>query len=314
MPNDPDALTCGACGGSNLNTRGESRPRLAASDAPADLPWPWSILGRWPEGSSATIAGGPGSGKSSLAALLARHFPECEWITSEQHGRQAGAMLARIVGSDAMPLVTAVNGPDRLHERFKSRQGGLVVVDSITQTAGWEQQAAVAEAGVTWVRAEPGRRLLFIQQVNGRGDAAGQVAIPHLVDACLDVGADAGMRTLAAWKNRHGSIGSRYFRLGPSGPLAVDFPYAYSVEGEAGRYRLHPFPLSGAKWAGLFEKAAESGRAIRGGVACAAIPVNGYPDGYLQPADVDDRRAFAEAHGLRWTPTDDDPSDNGDTT
>lgn len=298
-------LQCGTCGGLTLTSTGESRPRLARPEPSTGLPWPWALLDVWPEGGAVTISGGPGSGKSSLAALLVRRFEHVTWATAEQTGTQAGLLFARLTPGTT-PDVFVFSGPGPLKALIARLTGGLLVVDSLTQAGGWAEQAELAELAVQWVRGGPGRRLLFILQVNGEGRQAGQLEIPHLVDTCCDVSAAGGLRMFAAWKHRHGPIGSAYFRLVAEGPVAVRFPFAYSVEGEPGRYRLHPWPMRGAEWAGLYDARKADGKPALSGVACAAIPVDGYDGGYLVPADTPERRAFAEAHGLRWIPDEED--------
>jgi hypothetical protein len=150
--------------------------------------------------------------------------------------------------------------------------------------------------------------LLLIQQINAAGAGAGFLELPHLVDACGLIEKDT-VRRLSFWKNRMGPIGSVLFTIGANGVDAIRLDQAsYSVEGEPGEYRLHPWPLPGGKWAGLFDRAWKGKKAPPAvpGLACAALPVAGYPGGVLRPLDQADRRRFAELHGLRWVDVLDD--------
>ena len=271
-----------------------------------DLPGPWSLLRAWPAGCSVVISGGPGVGKSSLCSLFLETWPMV-WLTSEQSGQQAGGMFRRLYPAIDPPEIVVVRTPKQAMAVLDTIEAGLVVLDSITSIAGWDAQLGLLERVDEWLLESGDRRFLVVQQHNGRGEAAGQMGIAHLVDACCDVDDDHGYSRVNCWKNRNGPIGSRCFELGAGRPTVPDFPFAYSVEGARGRYFLLPYPMGGGKYDGylraLMAQAERTGEQV-GNVATAAVPVRGYPRGLFFPADVDARRRFAEEHGLIWMPRD----------
>jgi hypothetical protein len=221
------------------------------------------------------------------------------WVTTEQTPNQAGQLLARCCRKERdLPALYPAYSPKQVVKAVEGQLSGLVVLDSITASGSWIEQADILYSLVALVQAR-GMRLLVIQQVNGSGTGAGLTELAHLVEA---VGAveKSILRRLDFSKNRMGAVGSALFCLGADGVTAPDLSAAsYSVEGEPGAYSLHPYPLPGAKWSGLFKQSWKDGLAVPG-LASAAIPVPGYPGGVLLPQDVEARRAFAERHGLLW--------------
>lgn len=274
-------------------------PRMA-------LPFPLTVLDDWQPGTVGIVAGGPGSGKSSLAALL---DDLDRWITSEQSPNNAALLLARCRKGQDVPPVDPCPTCDAIRSSIESLPpGSLVVVDSITAAGSWDDQAALLYSIAEWTRATSSR-VLVIQQVNATGEGAGLTELPHLVDWAALIERDE-VRRFSAWKNRGGNIGSAIFSLGSHG---VERPRldgaSYSVEGVPGRYKLHPWPLPGGKWGGLFDaawrvtpKRRTPPEAIPG-LVTAALPVRGYPGGVLLPLDVEERRRFGEVHGLTWVGT-----------
>lgn len=292
-PATPGALTCAGCGGTNFS-KGATRPEREASGGSYDLPWPWDGLGSFPSGSVVALTGGPGSGKSTIGALL----KPTTWATAEQTPKQVGPFFRRL--SLPVPSVWPCQSAGSVKDALRDTDAGLFVLDSLTQVGGWQEQAAVLDAITTWTRSAPDRWGLVILQINARGEAAGLLELPHMVDAMCSVAKDeeSGLRTLSISKNRNGPLSTRLFGLGARGVvhltrLARDA--SYSVEGGPGGYRLHPWPYPGARWAGLLDK-----RKPPTGYASAAIMAPSYERGVLEPGDVDERRAYAESHGLTW--------------
>lgn len=297
--------SCPVCHSRRLTTSGRCRPRLAPVAEVMALPGPWALLGSWPAGCSISISAGPGGGKSSLCSLFVDCWP-MTWLTAEETGAQAGRMFRRLYPDGEPPDVVVVRTPAQAIAALAAVSSGIVVLDSLTAIAGWEQQVTLLQHVDEWMLDGPDRRFLEIQQINGRGEAAGRMEIAHLVDACCDIDDDSGHSRLSVWKNRNGPIGSRYFELGAGKPVQPTFPYAYSVEGTRGRYRLLPFPLPGGKFHGYLHSLMHERIIPIGGVATAAIPVPSYPRGLFFPPDVLARRRFAEDHGLVWLPRDGD--------
>lgn len=308
-------ITCERCGSASI-VEAYAAPRHVAAPVRDPLPYPWGTLEQWPEASAVALSGGPGGGKSSLAALIFLHFActrPAVWCTSEQTIPAAAALIARISSAlpawpqgRRLPPIYPVGSFADLRAACEEHGDCFLVLDSITRIAEWADQVKIADylcdPRTGWIMGGRDRRLLVIQQINSRGEAAGALEIPHLVHAVSYVEARDGLRVLTVTKNRNGPIGSIYFSLGSTVTIPA-FPYAYTVEGEPGSYRLHPFPLPGARWAGLFDLAAKIGSGPAPGTATAALPCASYPGGVLLPADAADRRRFAEAHGLTWIET-----------
>lgn len=226
---------------------------------------------------------------------LCRHFSPAYWISSEQTGPQVGLTLGRVAPGCRIE-VKILRGPKDLLPYIRTLKNGLVVLDSITALAGWSEQTALLEEIREWIKGGQ-RRFIGIQQVNAQSKGAGEVAIQHLVDATVFI--DNGR--IVVDKNRAGPIGAMYFSNDEKGVSLPDFRFAYSVEGERGDYRLHPFPVEGAKYAGIFKEMLKAEEEIDlSGLASAAIPCTGYPGGFYRPEDTAARQRFAEVHHLRW--------------
>lgn len=295
-PIEAGTLVCPHCSGGTF-TRGRARPTRAVVAPSWELKGPWSALGRWDAGGVVALAGAPGAGKSTLAALLEPTL----WLTCEQTAGQAAGMLARVIPGDGLPEILAFGAHEAAHvvpAELGALPHGLVVVDSLTAAASLDGQVELLQHVVRWARGGD-RRALVILGMTSADTAAGRRQLRHAVDAFAVVaGDDDGNRRLAVEKNRFGPLQSSYFTLGAGGAASATFPYSYSVEGRAGAYTLVPFPSSDARWDGPLR--ARCGDTAETGWACAARIVPGYPNDRLVPADVGERRRFAEAHGLRW--------------
>lgn len=260
------------------------------------MPFPWSAMGDWPVAGVVSVAGPPGAGKSTLGALL----QPVAWLTCEQTPAQAAALLARCK-ADPLPEIVAFTRGDHqtVLDELAGIAEGLVVLDSLTASGGVDEQLELLGHIIRWAQAGGDRRALVVLGVNSDDQAAGRRQVRHAVDACVYVQLNEdGNRSFELEKNRFGPVTSSYFRINGHGASKPRFPYSYTVEGKAGAYRLVPYPTEGAKWDGLFRAA--FGKAPEPGWASAARWVPTYPDGRLEPADVDERKRFAEAHGLKW--------------
>lgn len=291
---------CERCGGAGSRA-GHCRPVVAVVDDTPPLPDPWTVLGSWPAGCLLSLTGPPGAGKSTLAAILARWSDApgrpSTWITAEQSGAEVGAMFRRVTPGYC-PDVAVVADPGAAVAHVNGARG-LVVVDSLTALAEWAGQVDILGQIDAWAQGGEGRRAVVILQVNADGEGAGRREIPHLVDAVAVVAPAEGLSRLDLTKNRNGPAAGVYFSIGAGGIAVPRWPYAYSVEGERGSYRLHPYPVPGARWAGVLAMLHAQGT-LRPGTASAAIPCDAYPGGAAEPGDIAARRQFAELHGLAW--------------
>jgi energy-coupling factor transporter ATP-binding protein EcfA2 len=294
-PVEDGALLCPVCGGGTL-TRDRARPTRTTAEQGAELPAPWSVMARWDVGGVVSVAGPPGAGKSTLAALLQPVL----WLTCEQTPGQAAAMLRRVARGDELPEIVQFPGgrPDVVGRELAGVGRGLVVLDSLTAAAQLDDQVGLLHDVLRWARAGD-RRALVILGVTSDDTPAGRRQLRHAVDVSATIHAgDDGLRVLQLEKNRFGPLRSSYFGLDESGAVQPAFPYSYSVEGRPGAYRLHPYPTEGARWDGGLR--ARFGLKPEPGWASATRVVEGYPGGRMAPADAGERRAFAEQHGLRW--------------
>lgn len=285
-------LLCPHCASSSL-TCGRARPTRAGSSSTLTLPHPWSVMGRWDVGGVVSLAGPPGSGKSTLAALTSPVL----WLTFEQTPGQAAGMLRRVATGE-LPEIVELHESQALLRELHSVVRGMVVLDSLTAAAGLDEQVQIMKGIVRWARGGD-RRALVIRGVTSDDSAAGRRQLDHQVDVtCVVQQSEDGLRRLSVEKNRFGPLQSSYFAIGAHGVASPSWPYSYSVEGKPGAYALHPYPMEGARWAGLLAR--RFGDTPEPGWASAGRVVSGYAGGRLVPADEAERRAFAERHGLRW--------------
>jgi len=289
-----NALSCASCGRVGTPSAGSTHPIEAGDVDSYPLRGQWSVLERFPAGSVVAITGGPGSGKSSICAIL----EPTTWATTEQTPKQVGNFFRRL--GIPVPEVFPTTNKASVKAALKGTEAGLFVLDSLTQVGTWTEQAAVLSMITEWARYAPGRYAIVILQVNGRGDAAGLMELPHMVDtnSHIDVDELSGYRTWSADKHRNGPLFSLMFSVGAKGIGTIDGlaqAASYSVEGAPGGYRLHPWPMRGAKWSEYLD-------AIKPppGWASCAILAPSYPRGIYEPGDVDARRKFAEIQGLKW--------------
>jgi len=287
-----EEICCPSCGGTDPS-HGSARPTRQVHHDATRYDGPWQLLPWIPTGSVAMF-GGPGAGKSSLAAMIKPRM----WITKEQEPRPVGDMFRRLLG-EHMPDVRVADSAEDVSNALSECERGPVVIDSLT-AFGLKDALITAHMAVEWARRN-NDRVLAIVQVNKDGQLAGYMEIPHLFDAIVNVTPDPwGVRSFRVSKSRWSSLGAVYWSFDKEGKIQMPkFDAAYSVEGEPGEYWLHPYPIKGAKWHGLLNALAESGQ-LRPGYACAAVEASYLPCGFLEPMDAAERRAFAERNGLLW--------------
>lgn len=291
-PWPPEWAICDACG-SEDRAADVARPLRAVPGDHKTFPGPWKLL-PWPGQGAAAVYGGPGAGKSSLAAML----KPTQWLTKEQAPKAAGDMLRRII-PDHMPQIHAVKDPKQVYQILQETFAGPIVVDSLT-AFGLREALVIGHMLVDWARKNDDRSLAILQ-VNKGGDAAGYKEITHLFDAICNLTPDKwGVRIFEIEKSRWSPLGSLYWTFDDAGQIAIpEFNAAYSVEGAGGTYWLHPFPMKGAKWSGLLTVMGELGL-LKPGVASAAVIAPYMPDRFLKAMDHIERRRFAEAQNLEW--------------
>ena len=291
-------IQCPACGGMDRALQ-EARPHLEVPGDAKSFPGPWAIV-PWPRQGTVVLFGGPGTGKSSLAGLLRPTL----WITREQEPKPVGAMFRRLMNDDYMPKVVYAESAQDVEDHLQITTDGPVVLDSLT-AFGLKDGMIAAKMIVDWAR-ERNDRCLAIGQVNKGEQIAGYNTIPHLFDAVISVTPDPwGVRAFRVTKSRWSPLGASYWRFNKAGQIDVpDFPAAYSVEGNAGNYWLHPYPMKGATWNGLLASASNDQK-LQPGSASAAVVASYMPSGFVEPNDVHERQRFALRHGLSWlSPTD----------
>lgn len=250
------------------------------------------------EGGTVLLSGNKGSGKTTITMRVEPTL----FISTEQEIQEVSHIWYRVMGETGVPvpLMTNCYTWEQLQEDLLSIQrGDRVIVDSISQFSTGPESAAVVKAIIEHIR-HVGAMAWFIAQYTKAGDMAGPNMLNHMVDVvCMIPDDSLGMRRLNAVKNRFGDLFSRYFALTAKGVVEQDFPWAYTVEGSAGNYHLHLYPMGNAKYAGLFDVMSESGVMLEG-MASAAIQCKGYRSGFAEPNEIERRRSFAEEHGLHW--------------
>jgi hypothetical protein len=295
----PDPLTamCPRCGGQDIDAR-QTRPRFAAERERRVLPFPWNDVGL-KRGATVLLAGAPGSGKTTICLGLkpTRH------CTSEQEAEEVAATWFRIHGPNAAPPGRFISNCTSWEDFEEDLEGltedDLVVMDSISQLGSTHQVGPIMQRSIERVR-KVGANCIFIAQYTKDGSFLGPNELAHLVDVVAEIPDDnTGMRRLMIRKNRGGNCSGSYFTLTATGPAPESFPYAYSVEGPAGNYRLQLYPYPGSKLTGILDVLSRAGLPIEG-TASAALECAPYSHGFGQPSDAIHRQAFAEAHGLTW--------------
>jgi hypothetical protein len=300
----PGYITCIACGSTDRGV-GTARPTVHVEHDKETFMGPWELL-PWPRTGVVGMFGGPGAGKSSLAAMIRPKI----WLTKEQVPKPVGEMFRRLWGGDFMPQVHVVKDARDVKKALSIHYQGPAVLDSATALK-LKDGLEASEIMVEWAQ-ERNERGLIIIQVNKAGESAGYMEIPHLVDAVINISPDPwGVRSFRVNKSRWSPLGATYWGFNEHGQVETpDFPASYSVEGTPGNYWLHPFPIRGSKWAGLLAAMSADDR-LAPRCASAAVRAPYMPHGFVEPMDVHERRVFALQHGLTWIkPEDFQPQPN----
>lgn len=254
-----------------------------------------------PIGALCLFYGPKGIGKTTVAIGT---FPAALFGTTEM-----GPDLVRDYAARLGATLAGVRVPRVTREPEVSvdlRAGGPVdyVLDSLNGT-----RAPAAALAACRALCELGGRVIALAQVTQDGDIRGGEDLGHDCDVVIRFDHHAGNHRIVVEKNRFGPTTSRVFRLGPNGADRAPRDRYYSVEGQAPHYRLEPYPSSSAKHAAVL---AEQEKRLADGfpsalpappAAVAALKSGLYAGGWIEPEDVDARRAFAEAAGVPyWSP------------
>ena len=291
---DSSIMICPRCKTEDIDVR-RAMPKKTEPRKATSLPFPWDKLSL-PQGGTVLLSGGPGSGKTTICIGANPTL----YITTEQEIEQVGDNWYRLHDNLHAPLITNCYTWENLDEDLIGLdEDALVIVDSVSQFVSGPESADVVKQVIEKVR-DAQARCIFIAQFRKDGVMLGPNELNHQVDVLATIPDDkTGMRRLAVTKNRFGGLFTNYFALDATGILPQDFNYAYTVEGSAGNYSLHLYPLGGAKMDGIFKTMVSHGIFIEG-MASAAIECTGYRTGFAEPQDAVWRRSFAEDHGLLW--------------
>ena len=291
-PWDLNEIICPKCGGTK-HSEMIARPVMNTPDDFIQYDGPWKMIPWCPQG-AVCIFGGPGAGKSSISALIKPKW----WITKEQEPKPASSMFKRLT-PDNMPRIAAVDNAEEVAKLLEDIHEGPIVIDSLT-AFGLKESLEIAHLILNWTRKNNDRSLSILQATQA-GTVAGYTEVPHLFDAVIHVDIDKwGVRCFRIKKSRWSGLENSYFTFGEGGMIvAPEFNAAYTVEGDAGGYYLHPFPIKGAKWDGIAKVLAEN-NALVPKMASAAQAAPYMPSGFVRPMDHVERRNFAERAGLEW--------------
>jgi len=296
-PWNMEEVICQKCG-AVVKSEKIARPVLKVSEDYQRYAGPWQMI-PWPPQGSVCIFGGAGTGKSSISSLIRPRW----WITKEQEPKPASHMFNRLTPG-WMPEIAAVDNADEVDDLLLDIKEGPIVIDSLT-AFGLKDSLRIAHSIVNWTRGN-NERSLSILQATHQGTAAGYTEIPHLFDAVINTSIDPwGVRCFRIHKSRWSGLENAYYTFDDKGQIvSPEFDAAYTVEGSAGEYYLHPFPVKGAKWDGIARALAEHGALIPK-MASAAQVAPYMPTGFVSPMDNIERKRFAERAGLEWI----DPED-----
>jgi hypothetical protein len=290
-------VNCSVCGNVGIDPVCV-RPTQSGEVKSENLSPPWDRFA-WLPGGVVALWGGPGAGKSSLAAITRPQI----WITSEQEPFAVARMFDRL--GVKTPTIYRVKSHEEVLRFFKDARFNRpekVVVDSLT-AFGQVDSIKVLRDIVDWTQAHNARTML-VMQVTKENRAAGPMEISHEVDVLARAAVDkTGLRYLAFTKSRFSALETRYWIFNEHGQVDIpDFSDdVYSVEGAPGNYELVPFPVTGARWAGILQFLDDQEELHKFiGSASAAIRAKHKPSGFVLPNDFRERQAFAEAHGLKW--------------
>lgn len=159
----------------------------------------------WPEGQFLLLQGGPGSGKSSLAAHIAAEIDNVTWYTAEQPAAAVEGMFVRLGLESFIPTVWS-GEPQDLATLPPPKKGQVYIIDSIT-TMDAVQQERFTENFVKPLAQSGGRALLLAQTYKARHSLAYTRLHEYTVGILKLVRDRLGRQWLAVTKNRWGPTG-----------------------------------------------------------------------------------------------------------
>lgn len=346
-PRNPQELSnCPACGEVDWDPYTVT-PTITAEDRRFDLPPPWDGT-RCEWGRMFGIRGKKGIGKSTLMAQLCRvgfshpDHPQwgggAWWITCEESANQVKPRNDRIMRAwTHMPDWARITvhhidphkpfvGMNAFWKKVAGNPPRVVILDSASGL-GDHEGMQICEQLKAW--AQVNQAIVgVIVQLNARGEAFGQEALGHLVDAWGYIGQGRGwLRTLGLEKNRFGDLFNRHWRFGEGGTIVIpDFSdRLLTVIGDPGNYELLPYPLTDNS--GKLHQVWDYLRDVELGRGDLKSEVGVLPDylGYASagiyapfkrgrfeiPDDWPDRAKYAQLHGVPWLNPEDLPPMKG---
>lgn len=268
-----------------------------------------------PPGRSLLIYGDRGTGKSSLALTA---FDGPIYISSEMGPSLILAYAKRLKRKVGLVSMSELETAEDLEEVLNLHLDDAeivadVIIDSLTGTGrpleAWTIAREYAE--------RHGVRAIGILQTVKSGRERGDARLGHDADAIAEVRNRGSYREIIIRKSRFSPETSGAFRFTSRGQLArPDWDRYYSIEGDPPGLWLEPYPNRKARYAAPL-KALEALRRKGGkpepGSALESLPEPPcavaaefsplYPGGWIEPGDIDARRAFAERSGIPfWSP------------
>lgn len=284
-----DEWSCPSCGGCIFV------PALDASVRPeAEASTLRGVLSRvavLPRNGSMLLYGPPAGGKSTLALTA---FSRPAVISTEMspaavvsYGHRLGVYVTKAAPPETLP---AEDGSCTWSWSWEPEDPDGLVLDSVNG-------AADPGAFLSWGIAEARRRrlpLIAIAQITTDGSVRGGTSLPHLVDVVVHVGPANGQQLARCEKCRFGPPGTALFGLGGAG--AELSQGLFVVTGRAPAYKLEAWPWAPSD----VYTAADAGRLTLPAPPLAVAARMTRSMGWIEPPDMDARRAFAEASGVTY--------------
>lgn len=256
------------------------------AEPPSVLRGPIASVANMPDCATLLLYGRRGVGKSTLA-LQAVERPAV--ISTEMSAEQVVRYATRLgVHVVCVAPVVATQGEDGRWDYswpYEAPEAGGLVVDSVNGVAD-------PVGFFRWVRAEADRRglpLVLTGQVTTEGTLRSGTSIPHEVDVVVQLTPSAGGVVMVSEKNRFGPLRSAVWR-------AQQQDRRYVVTGGQGDYALGVWPWTSSEVYDDYDA-----KLINLPPAPTAVAARRTRrDGYVDPEDVAERAAFAEAAGVTF--------------
>lgn len=170
--------------------------------------------GGYPRSCVTLLGGEPGTGKSTFALQLARHFDTCLYIASEESPpaiRERADRLGLIPGMlDTLEIVSTADGV-WIDTALEGTPCALIILDSLPGLCGVGEniQAQVTLKALKKHAVTNHSCVLVTDHATKTDYFAGQLMLQHEVDTTLVMVAESATeRRLVAVKNRHGASGA----------------------------------------------------------------------------------------------------------